>query len=281
MKPKGPRRTLEINGGFQNRKPDQGHKDRPKRKSPETSPMIMAKPRKGVSFAKEAQITLFKKGKTLFTDKNKGPRHCIYPNNEGEEDEFELSISSPGSKTGDDCSVERDQTEAHEDIPGEYFNCFMNDGEYSSQDNATSRDEEEEAHCSSKYEDEGRNEIISLSLVDMEEGQYKNEVQEQDQPKALNVISPTDKENRAPQTIDGFVISRELVLMLKRNNLCIRPIVGVAAKKGSTAKKHRNREVTNLLRGWEKEDDIEPMDTRDGQSQEVGEALDRDEEVFP
>lgn len=50
------------------------------------------------------------------------------------------------------------------------------------------------------------------------------------------------------------------MLTLKKNNLCIRSIIANSAKKGSAAKKKKNREISNLLWNWEKEAENLPND---------------------
>lgn len=79
--------------------------------------------------------------------------------------------------------------------------------------------------------------------------------QRNENPKALAVITPQDNQAsyKNGTNLEGFTISKEIVLTLRKNNLCIRPIANSNVKKGNTTQRRRNREMTILLRTWEKE----------------------------
>lgn len=83
-----------------------------------------------------------------------------------------------------------------------------------------------------------------IQLTEEEESGIK-ESQMEPQPKALAIISPDNsldkgkRKGRIEKDQEEFVLSKEIILTLKKNNLCIRPISGNSKKKGSTAQRKR------------------------------------------
>lgn len=132
-------------------------------------------------------------------------------------------------------------------MPEGYHQCFADDNEI---DSSPQLQEDEiginlEDGMVNQQIDSPRKEILEKPCM---------EYDIENSPKALACIQPIEEaSNSNSQCIEGFAISKEVVMTLSKNNLCIRPIVGANNKKGNTAQKRRNREMTNLLRSWEKE----------------------------
>lgn len=77
-------------------------------------------------------------------------------------------------------------------------------------------------------------------------------------PKALPLVQmeePNGRKKASAPDPEDFSLSKDMIILLKKHNLCIRPLIGKSSKRGSGVQKKRSREVTSLLRSWENEAD--------------------------
>lgn len=234
------------------------------KKKKKAHPNNSRKKQRGVSFAKEPQVTFFRKGERQFTNRKENlpsPITAHDPN----EDVFDskISISSPGSRIGEATSDEGEPSNRvfEDNIPDNYQMCFRQVEE----DPTTEWKENSEAdNVEDNFHEEGEGDKRTMIPITQIEDEGENRGRENESltdsyPKALAIVPLVinKKKNENDEGPESFGISREIVIMLKKNNLCIRPIGGTSAKRVNTTRKRRNREVTNLLRTWEKETEIE------------------------
>lgn len=235
------------------------------------------KKRKGVTFANKVQVKTFKRGNIQNTDRIKSPQtendKCsIWNELPGMDSDF--SLSSPASKEAD--YEESENLSLFEDndvgIPEGYHQCFEEDS-----DLKRVMQSQETEQLNPPTSDIILSTFGEKKITDVEGCEAPNiDESVEDTPKALTIIQPSRDEGKPDrqESIEGFSISKEIVLNLRKNNLCIRPIVGSSSKKGSLSQKRKNREMTNLLRSWEKEvESIEELGNEEEDGLELVERL--------
>lgn len=184
------------------------------------------KKNRGITLAKEAQVvTILKRGKAQSTARghgsNRNLEEKIAISSEEEDFNSEISVSSLDSKSSTEIlEIGENSNDTGDNFPEGYQECFR---------------EEDVAIIDST---EGRQALVMIDDSSDINPPIAAEIPSIDtSAKGSNIKIPVD-----------FTISRELVLTLKKNNLCIRPISGNSAKKGSTSQKKKVREVCSLLR---------------------------------